>query len=196
MSKRSAKIKRKTTETDVNLTLVLDGEGKSTLKTGIPFFNHMLTLFAHHGLFDLTLDVTGDIEVDFHHTVEDVGICLGQAFSQALGDAKGIHRYASTSTPMDEALCHMSIDICNRPHLDLSCEFPKTKVGQFDIELAEEFFRAFVNNARVALHIDLSKGSNLHHIIESCFKGFGRTLDQATCLDPRKTNIPSTKGVL
>lgn len=194
--KRTASIKRKTNETDVSLKLNLDGQGKGSLKTGVAFFDHMLDLFRHHGLFDLDLQVKGDLEVDFHHTVEDVGICLGQAVREALGDAKGISRYSSGLIPMDETLCQMALDISNRPHLTFDCAFPKTKVGQFDVELTEEFFRAFVSHARVTLHIKLLAGSNLHHMIEGCFKAFGVMLDKATRLDPRKASVPSTKGTL
>lgn len=193
---RSASIERNTKETQVSLSLSLDGIGKNSIATGIAFFDHMLDLFSHHGLFDLSVAVKGDLDVDFHHTVEDVGICLGQAFRDALGDAKGITRYASSLTPMDESLCRIALDISNRPHLDFHCDLPKTKVGTFDVELAEEFFRAFVNNARITLHLDVLRGQNLHHVIESCFKGFGRCLDIATQVDARKPNIPSTKGIL
>ena len=193
---RCATIERNTKETQVSLSLVLEGQGQNTIETGIPFFDHMLDLFSHHGLFDLSVSVKGDLEVDFHHTVEDVGICLGQAFRDALGDARGITRYASCLTPMDEALCRLALDISNRPHLDFHCDLPKTKVGSFDVELAEEFFRAFVNNARVTLHLDVLRGQNLHHVIESCFKGFGRCLDMATQVDSRKSMVPSTKGIL
>lgn len=193
---RKAHIKRNTNETKVDLKFEIDGRGEGSIMTGIPFFDHMLDLFNHHGLFNLQLKVDGDIEVDYHHTVEDVGICLGQAFREALGDAKGITRYASGLTPMDEALCQMAIDISNRPHLSFDCDFPKTKVGTFDMELAEEFFHAFVNNARITLHIHVIRGRNLHHMIEACFKAFGFYLDKASQLDPRKGNVPSTKGVL
>lgn len=196
MKKRQATIQRHTNETKIDLSLTIDGDGKSNIQTGIGFFDHMLTLWTHHGLFNLTLQVDGDLEVDFHHTVEDVGIALGQAFQKAIGDAKGINRYASGFTPMDEALCRIAIDYSNRPHLDFKNHLPKTKVGEFDVELTEEFLNAFVNNARITLHIDILKGNNLHHIIEACFKGLGRELDKASTLDPRKKDIPSTKGIL
>lgn len=194
---RKGSITRKTNETDIRLDLNLDGAGTGIIVTGIPFFDHMLTLFAKHGMFDLDIQLTGDIEVDYHHSVEDVGICLGQAFREALGDARGIKRYASGLIPMDETLCQMALDISNRPALVFNYQFPKTKIGTFDAELVEEFFNAFVNNARIALHINILHGSNLHHIAESCFKAFGIILDDATQIDPRKTElIPSTKGTL
>lgn len=193
---RVGKVSRKTNETQIDLTFKLDGTGKSKIKTDIPFFDHMLDLFTKHGIFDLDLNVKGDIDIDFHHSVEDTGICLGQAFREALGDSKGITRYASGLIPMDEALCQVAVDISNRPHLTFNYDAPKSKVGEFDIELAEEFFIAFVNNARITLHLDIIRGRNLHHIIEGCFKGLGIILDRATILDPRKAGIPSTKGIL
>ena len=156
----------------------------------------MLNLFSAHGLFDISAKVKGDIDVDFHHSVEDVGIVLGQAFKEALGDKKGIVRYASALVPMDEALCQIATDISGRPSLNFSYHFLKTKVGQFDTELVEEFFHGFVNNAGISLHVDILRGKNLHHIIESCFKGFGLVLDSATQIDHRKKGIPSTKGSL
>ena len=194
--KRVGTITRNTAETKINLQFDIDGDGQSTIDTGIGFFDHMLTLFAKHGLFDLTVKVDGDLDVDGHHSVEDVGICLGLAFRDAVGDAVGINRYASVIIPMDEALCQTAIDVSNRPALSMKHNFDKEKVGQFDSELVEEFFNAFVNNARINLHIDMLKGSNLHHKIEACFKAFGVCLDQATQLDPRKKGVPSTKGVL
>jgi imidazoleglycerol-phosphate dehydratase len=193
---RKSTIDRKTKETSVSLSLAVDGSGKADISTGIGFFDHMLDLFTHHGLFDLSLAVKGDLEVDYHHTVEDIGICLGQAFREAIGDARGIERYASGYLPMDEALCRIAIDISNRPHLDFNCDLPKTKVGTFDVELTEEFFRAFVNNSRITMHIDILRGTNLHHIIEAVFKGFGFFLKKASLKDPKKPNVPSTKGVL
>lgn len=194
---RKGSITRKTNETDIRLDLNLDGAGTSVIETGIPFFDHMLTLFAKHGMLDLDLHLKGDIDVDYHHSVEDVGICLGLAFREALGDARGIQRYASGLIPMDETLCQMAIDISNRPALVFSYQFPKTKIGTFDAELVEEFFHAFVNNARVSLHVNIIHGSNLHHIAEACFKALGIILDQATSIDPRKSDlVPSTKGML
>lgn len=193
---RKSTVSRKTNETNISLEFCIDGSGKASIQTGIPFFDHMLTLFSAHGLFDASVNVKGDIDVDFHHSVEDVGIVLGQAFKEALGDKKGIVRYASALVPMDESLCQIAIDISGRPSLNFSYDFPKAKVGQFDTELVEEFFHAFVNNAGISLHVDILKGKNLHHIIESCFKGFGLVLDSATQIDHRKKGIPSTKGSL
>ncbi len=196
MMERNGKINRKTSETDVNLQFTLDGSGQSSCQTGIPFLDHMLDLFATHGLFELTVEANGDLDVDFHHTTEDIGICLGLAFKEALGDAKGIYRYASGAIPMDESLCQMAIDISNRPHLSFNADLAKGKVGDFDVELVEEFFNAFVSNARVSLHIDIVAGTNLHHMIEACFKAFGVILDRATRHDPLKKGVPSTKGIL
>jgi imidazoleglycerol-phosphate dehydratase len=193
---RKSTISRKTNETNISLEFCIDGSGKASIQTGIPFFDHMLNLFSAHGLFDISAKVKGDIDVDFHHSVEDVGIVLGQAFKEALGDKKGIVRYASALVPMDEALCQIATDISGRPSLNFSYHFPKTKVGQFDTELVEEFFHGFVNNAGISLHVDILRGKNLHHIIESCFKGFGLVLDSATQIDHRKKGIPSTKGSL
>ena len=194
--KRSGSITRRTSETDIELEFTIDGTGQSNIKTGVPFFDHMMDLFTKHGLFDLTLSLNGDTEIDYHHSVEDAGICLGEAFREALGNAEQINRYASQLVPMDEALCQMAIDISNRPAFVLNYDFPKTKVGNFDVELVEEFFIAFVNNARVTLHISILSGKNLHHIIEACFKAFGIVLDKATQIDPRKEGVPSTKGIL
>ena len=193
---REHDIERETNETAIYLSLNVDGKGESSINTGIGFFNHMLELFSKHGLFDLTVKVKGDLDVDFHHTVEDVGICLGQAFHAALGDNKGITRYASVTVPMDEALCQCAIDISNRPHLSFSHTLTQEKVGTFDSELIDEFFQAFVNNARITLHLNLLAGSNTHHKIEACFKALGLCLDMATQLNPRKPGIPSTKGLL
>jgi imidazoleglycerol-phosphate dehydratase len=193
---RNAKITRKTGETSVDLSFNIDGTGQSKVKTGIAFFDHMLDLFTKHGYFDLDLTLKGDLEVDYHHSVEDAGICLGQAFKTALGDARGIKRYASGLIPMDEACCEIALDISNRPVLIFECDLPKTKVGTFDVELVEEFFNAFVSNARVTLHIKVRRGTNLHHIIEACFKAFGRILGEATAQIPGRTDIPSTKGIL
>ncbi len=191
---RKASIKRETSETKITLNFVIDGQGKRKIKTSIPFFDHMLDLFTKHGQFDMTLTAKGDIEIDAHHTVEDIGICLGLAIKEALGDCKGIQRYASGLIPMDEALCQMAIDICNRSTLVINSSFPKTKVGEFDVELVEEFFNAVVNNARISLHIDVIRGHNLHHMIESIFKAFGVILNQATQIT--SNTIPSTKGTL
>ena len=191
---REAAIKRHTSETKITLNFGIDGNGKSNIKTEIPFFDHMLDLFTKHGQFDMTLTAKGDIEIDAHHTVEDIGICLGLAIKEALGDCKGIQRYASGLIPMDESLCQMAMDICNRPTLVLNSHLPKTKVGEFDVELVEEFFNAMVMNARLSLHIDVIRGNNVHHIIESMFKAFGVILNQATQIIGK--SIPSTKGLL
>ena len=193
---RQAQISRKTSETQIDLKFAIDGSGQRQILTGIPFFDHMLDLFTKHGHFDLSLNVKGDIEIDYHHTVEDVGICLGEAFRQALGDSKGIVRYASGLIPMDECLCQLAVDLSNRPYLSFKADLGKTKVGSFDVELAEEFFRAFVMNARITLHLELLSGENLHHIIEACFKALGVVLDRSSMTDSRKNDIPSTKGTL
>ncbi len=194
---RTAEINRKTKETDIYLSLNLDGTGKSEIDTGVGFFDHMLTLFASHGMFDLVVKCNGDLEVDAHHTVEDVGICLGKAFADALGDMKGIKRYADKIIPMDESLVLCAVDISGRPHLSLDLPVPAKKVGNFDTELVSEFFLAFIRNAKMTLHIKKLAGRNTHHIIEGCFKAFGRTLDEAVSFDPRREGVlPSTKGVL
>lgn len=193
---RVAEIERMTAETKIKLKLNIDGTGKSNIETGIGFFDHMLTLMTKHGFFDLTVQCDGDVEVDYHHSVEDVGIVFGQAFKEALGDKSGINRYATVFTPMDEALSMISIDISNRPYLYFDVDIPTEKVGQFDTELVEEFFRGFIIHAGVTLHIKLLHGSNSHHIIESVFKGFGRVLDEATQKDDRIQGVRSTKGML
>ena len=196
MSKRTAKILRKTSETNISLSLTIDGKGKGSVKTGIPFFDHMLTLFAKHGLFDLKLAAKGDIDVDYHHTVEDVGICMGQAFKKALGNKDGIVRYGESKVPMDEALTEVIIDISGRPHLTYNVPITKTKFIDFDVEVVKEFFEAFSLNAGITIHVHMIRGGNMHHIIESIFKAFAVTLSKACSIDPRKKGIPSTKGVL
>jgi imidazoleglycerol-phosphate dehydratase len=196
MAKRTSSIKRKTGETSISLSLNIDGKGKSSVKTGIPFFDHMLTLFSKHGLFDIKLSAKGDINVDYHHTVEDVGICLGQAFREALGDKKGIVRYGESKVPMDESLAEVIIDISGRPHLTYNVPFEKTKFIDFDVEVVREFFEAFVLNAGITVHINMIRGRNMHHVIEAIFKAFAVTLSKACAIDPRKKGIPSTKGVL
>ncbi len=193
---RSATITRNTQETKISLSLGLDGSGQGTIDSGIGFLDHMLTLFKAHGQFDLTLSAQGDLSVDQHHCVEDIGICLGTTFKEALGDGAGIRRFGWGLICMDEALCQMAIDISGRPFLAFDAPFPKAKVGDFDLELIEEFFHGFVSNAKIALHLRLLSGQNLHHMAESCFKALGIVLDQATQLDNRKKGIPSTKGVL
>ena len=193
---RTAEISRETKETQIKLSVTIDGSGSIDAKTGIGFFDHMLTHIAKHGLFDLKVDAKGDLEIDAHHTVEDVGICLGKAFAQALGDMKGIARFGHAVIPMDEALAEVTIDFSGRPFLVFEAELPRGKVGEFDSELTEEFFRAFAVNSRTTLHIVLRYGSNTHHCIEGIFKAFARALDRATQLDPRVTGVPSTKGML
>ncbi|MBQ5592534.1 MAG: imidazoleglycerol-phosphate dehydratase HisB [Clostridia bacterium] len=194
---RTSEIKRDTAETKIALTLDLDGTGKSDIATGCGFLDHMLTLFAKHGRFDLTVDCDGDIDVDDHHTVEDIGICLGKAFNEALGDKKGIIRYGSFTLPMDEALIMCAVDISGRDYLAYRLEIPTEKVGTFDTELVEEFMLAFTRNAELNLHIIQLSGTNSHHIIEGTFKCLARTLRQAVNIDEKfKDEIPSTKGVL
>lgn len=194
---RAAEIKRKTNETDISLSLDLDGSGKSEIKCGCGFLEHMLTLFAKHAHFDLTLSCVGDTYVDDHHTVEDIGIALGETFDKALGDKKGIMRYADTILPMDESLILTAVDLSGRSHLSYSLDIPTEKVGTFDTELCEEFFAAFVRSAKCTLHIRKISGTNSHHIIEGAFKSFARTLSCAVKIDGAfKDEIPSTKGVL
>lgn len=194
---RCAEIKRKTAETDIFLTVDLDGSGKSNIDTGCGFLNHMLTLFSSHGRFDLTVKCTGDTDVDYHHTVEDIGIALGEAFNEALGDKKGICRYGDTILPMDEALIMTAVDFSGRDYLGFAAEMPCEKVGDFDSELCEEFWYGFVRKAQCSLHIRELAGRNTHHIIEGIFKSAARTLRKAVQIDPLfKNEIPSTKGVL
>lgn len=193
---RKQTIQRSTTETAIDLTFSIDGTGTAKVDTGIGFLDHMLILMSRHGLFDMELFCNGDLKVDQHHTVEDIGIALGQAFNQALGDKEGINRYATITTPMDESLSTVSIDISGRAYFVYHVEGLKDKVGTFDTELVEEFFQAFTSNARLTLHINLAYGTNTHHMIESIFKGFGRTLDQASYQNPRIKGVPSTKGTL
>jgi len=196
MEQREAEITRETKETQIHLKINIDGVGESNINTGIGFLDHMLELFTRHGLFDFTVQAQGDIHVDFHHTVEDVGICLGKAFEQALADKAGIRRFGSFSAPMCESIANVSLDICGRPYLIYKVPLNGGKVGDFDIELVEEFFHAFVNNSGITLHINVPYGSNNHHIIEAIFKAIGRALDQATSFDERVSGVPSTKGVL
>ena len=194
---RNASIKRDTKETQITLTIDLDGTGKSELATGCGFLDHMLTLFAHHGDFDLTVACHGDTEVDYHHTVEDIGICLGLAFSEALGDKRGINRYGQFLLPMDETLVLCACDLSGRDYLGWAVDLPAEKVGDFDTELAKEFWLGFVRNCPGAIHIRQMCGENTHHILEAIFKGMGRTLKQAVALDEKHLNeIPSTKGAL
>ncbi|NLO06054.1 MAG: imidazoleglycerol-phosphate dehydratase HisB [candidate division WS1 bacterium] len=193
---RVASIKRDTKETQIELTLNLDGCGDAQIDTGVGFFDHMLTHIARHGLFDLTVKATGDIHVDFHHLVEDVGIVLGSAIAAAIGDKRGLVRYGMAGCPMDEALVLVAIDLSGRPWCRCELEMPTQKIGDFDTELLHEFFVAVANNAAMALHLVRQSGINSHHIAEGAFKSFARALDAATTLDPRVTGVPSTKGTL
>ncbi|HEY3347730.1 MAG TPA: imidazoleglycerol-phosphate dehydratase HisB [Nitrospirota bacterium] len=193
---RSATVERNTAETQINLSLNIDGTGKFEIATSVPFLDHMLTLMARHGQFDLHVHAKGDIQVDYHHTVEDVGIVLGQAFKKALGEMKGIRRYGFAKIPMDETLAEAVLDISGRPGLVYNVAMPKGKVGEFDVELAFDFFKALSNHAGITLHINLEYGDNLHHIIEAIFKAFGRAMSDACRLDPRVSGVPSTKGLL
>jgi len=193
---RIASIARRTNETDIELTFGLDGTGTVEIESPVPFMNHMLDLFAKHGQFHFELNANGDIEIDDHHTVEDVGICLGQALLQALGDKKGIKRYASVFVPMDEALAQVVIDISGRPHFEYRAAYPSAVVGSFDTQLVHEFLWKFALEARLTLHVIVHYGHNTHHMIEGVFKALGRALDEATSIDPRVTGVPSTKGVL
>lgn len=194
---RSASIERKTFETEISITLNLDGTGKSRIDTGCGFLNHMLTLFASHGRFDLTVCCKGDTDVDDHHTVEDIGICLGKAFAEALGDKRGITRYGSFLLPMDEALIQTAVDISGRSYLGYQLKIPTQKIGSFDTELVEEFFLGFVRNCPMSLHILQLAGTNSHHIVEGAFKSVARSLKAAVAMDPAAAGqIPSTKGVL
>ncbi|MHB2168298.1 imidazoleglycerol-phosphate dehydratase HisB [Alsobacter sp. R-9] len=194
---RSASLSRKTAETDIAVSIGLDGTGSCRIGTGVGFLDHMLELFARHGLFDVTATCAGDLHVDQHHSVEDVGIALGQAFAKALGDKKGIRRYASVHLPMDETLTRVSIDISGRPFLVFRTTFTRDKIGTFDTELVREWFQAFAMNAGITLHVETLYGDNNHHIAESCFKGLARALREAVSVDPREADrVPSTKGSL
>jgi imidazoleglycerol-phosphate dehydratase len=193
---RTGEITRKTGETDVRVELSLDGDGAGTRETGVGFLNHMLDLLARHGRFDLTVTASGDLETGAHHTVEDVGICIGQALDRALGDRAGITRYGHAVVPMDEARAACAIDISGRGLLSFDAPLAPGAIGNFDHELAEEFFRAFASNARLTLHITVQSGTNAHHMIEASFKAFARALRTATALDPTEQGVPSTKGTL
>ncbi|KQO55339.1 imidazoleglycerol-phosphate dehydratase [Methylobacterium sp. Leaf469] len=194
---RAASIDRRTAETDVHVAVNLDGTGRATIATGVGFLDHMLELLARHALFDIEVRVTGDLHVDQHHTTEDAGIALGQAFAQALADKRGIARYADIHLPMDEALTRVAVDISGRPFLVFRTAFRVEKIGQFDTELVREWFQAFAMNAGITLHIETLYGDNAHHIAESCFKGLARALRQAVSIDPREGGrVPSTKGSL
>lgn len=193
---RSEKISRSTAETSIELEFSIEGTGKTDIRTGVGFLDHMLTLFTKHGRFDLTVVCDGDLAVDQHHTAEDIGIVLGQAFNRSIGKKEGIERYSMVSTPMDEALSTVSLDISGRSFLVYNVEGLKDKVGDFDTELVEEFFLAFTRHANVTLHINLQYGKNSHHIIESIFKSFGRALRIASSINPEIEGVPSTKGIL
>ena len=193
---RFSAVDRKTKETDIRIKLNLSGIGKHEISTGVPFFDHMLTLFAVHGFFDLSIDAKGDLEVDLHHTVEDVGLVLGDAFDKALGDRKGIRRFGHAFTPMDDALTSVTVDLSKRPFMVYNIPRPTSKKGDFDTFLAKEFFRAFATKGGMNLHVNVYYGENEHHIIESIFKAAGRALDQAASFDERITDIRSTKGTL
>jgi len=194
---RRATITRTTAETDIRLALDLDGSGRVEIATGVGFFDHMLTLLGRHALFDLKVEANGDTHIDDHHTVEDVGIALGKAFAQAIGDKKGIARYAAIHMPMDETLTRVAIDVSGRPVLVFKVDFPRDKIGDFDCDLVREFFQAFAMNAGITLHVETLYGENAHHVAESCFKGLARALRVAFSIDPAAaTEIPSTKGSL
>ncbi|MBL4954994.1 imidazoleglycerol-phosphate dehydratase HisB [Neobacillus sp. OS1-32] len=193
---RMASIERKTNETNIQLTLAIDGEGRANLETGVPFLTHMLDLFTKHGQFNLTVDAKGDTEVDDHHTTEDIGICLGQALREALGNKRGIKRYGNAFVPMDEALAQVVVDLSNRPHFEMRGELPAQKVGTFDTELVHEFLWKLALEARMNLHVIIHYGKNTHHMIEAVFKALARALDEATTVDPRIKGVPSTKGML
>jgi len=193
---RVARIERKTRETEILLQLNVDGTGDASVETTIPFLNHMLEAMGKHGLLDLRVSARGDTEVDLHHTVEDVGICLGKALFEALGEKRGIVRFGTAYVPMDEALASVHLDISGRPYLSFNVPLTKTKVGTFDLDLLKDFFRAFAMNAMVNVHVNLQYGENLHHISEAIFKAFGRALAEASRLNPRVQGVPSTKGSL
>ena len=193
---RKAQITRKTAETDITLTMDLDGEGKYAVESPAPFLNHMLELFAKHGLFDLTVKAAGDSEIDLHHTVEDIAICLGDAVDKALGDKAGIKRYGTSTVPMDEALATAVVDLSGRPFLVYEVDFHSEKVGGFDLELFEEFFKSFAAHAKANVHIVVHHGRNAHHMAEASFKAFARSLSEAVKVDPRIKGVLSTKGKL
>lgn len=194
---RTASVSRSTTETSVSINLVIDGTGKSEIRSGDGFFDHMLTLFSRHGLFDCTIICKGDTHVDFHHSAEDIGITLGKAFSQALDTCKGIVRYGTWFCPMDESLARVCLDIAGRPNLVYNVPLVDRKINTFECDLVEDFFKAFTDNARITLHIDLLRGRNSHHSIEAVFKAFGRALSHACSIDQRAADfLPSTKGVI
>lgn len=193
---REAQVARRTKETEITVSLCLEGSGEGRISTTVPFFDHMLALFSRHGGFDLSVSAKGDTDVDFHHLVEDVGICLGEAFRKSLGNFAGIARYAYASVPMIEALANVSVDVSARPHLVFHCPLKSEKVGVFDVELVEEFLRAFSQSSGVCVHVNVPYGSNAHHTIEAVFKALARAMSDAVRNDPRVKGVPSTKGVL
>jgi imidazoleglycerol-phosphate dehydratase len=194
---RIANITRNTLETQISVAINLDGTGKSSFSTGLPFLDHMMDQIARHGMIDIEVNAVGDLQIDAHHTVEDIGITLGQAFTKAIGDKKGVRRYGHAYVPLDEALSRVVLDLSGRPGLEFFCEFTRARIGDFDVDLIHEFFQGFVNHALISLHIDNLRGVNAHHQAETIFKAFGRALRAAVELDPRMTGImPSTKGQL
>jgi imidazoleglycerol-phosphate dehydratase len=196
MTQRNARINRETLETQVTVSIDLDGTGTARIDTGIPFLDHMLDQVARHGLIDIEIEARGDLHIDAHHTVEDIGITLGQALAQALGDKRGIRRYGHAYMPLDEALSRVVVDFSGRPGLEYHVEYPRARVGDFDVDLFREFFQGLVNHARITLHLDALRASNAHHVAETLFKALGRALRMAAEPDPRAQGIPSTKGVL
>jgi imidazoleglycerol-phosphate dehydratase len=197
MAQRTATVSRDTRETQISVTVNLDGEGKSQLATGVPFLDHMLDQVARHGLIDVEIKAAGDLHIDAHHTVEDIGITLGQAVDKAVGDKQGIARYGHAYVPLDEALSRVVIDFSGRPGLEYQVTFPRARIGEFDVDLFHEFFQGFCNHARVTLHVDVIRGANAHHVAETIFKAFGRAMRVALTPDPRMAGVvPSTKGSL
>jgi len=193
---RKAEVSRNTKETKIGVKLNLDGKGVAKIATGVPFLDHMLEQVARHGAFDLDISAKGDLHIDAHHTVEDIGITLGQAFAKAAGDKKGVRRYGHAYVPLDEALSRAVVDLSGRPGLDYHIEFTRARIGEFDVDLVHEFFQGFVNHAQVTLHVDNLKGTNAHHQAETVFKAFGRALRMAVEVDPQVKDVPSTKGSL
>ena len=193
---RQAQVTRNTNETQISVSLNLDGSGQSSLATGVPFLDHMLDQIARHGIFDLEVAAKGDLHIDAHHTVEDIGITIGQAFAKAVGDKKGVRRYGHAYVPLDEALSRVVVDLSGRPGLEFKVDFVRARIGEFDVDLAHEFFQGFINHALVTLHVDNLRGDNAHHQAETVFKAFGRALRMAVELDPRMQGVPSTKGTL
>ena len=193
---RRAQVERNTKETQIGVTLDLDGSGRGTFETGVPFLDHMLDQVARHGVFDLTVKAAGDLHIDAHHTVEDIGITFGQAFARAVGDKQGVRRYGHAYVPLDEALSRVVVDLSGRPGLEFKVDFARARIGEFDVDLVHEFFQGFINHALVTLHVDNIRGDNAHHQAETMFKAFGRALRMAVEADPRMQGVPSTKGTL